>query len=129
MPPPAPVPAPALLGATRSPRAAPDSRERRRVTWQGDEIGGESAGTSACTPAAPNSPSAPSSPAALHESPIRAVSAEQPPEPSALAAQLSAGLAALEAGADFDLVERALADEARAAAAAEAAAIAAAARW
>ena len=52
-----------------------------------------------------------------------------PGEPSRLAAQLSASLAALEAGADFDAVERALAEEEAAAAAAEAAALAAAARW
>jgi hypothetical protein len=51
---------------------------------------------------------------------------EEAAEPSALAAQLSRGLAALEAGADFDLVERALREEAAAAAEAEAAALKAA---
>ena len=50
------------------------------------------------------------------------------PEPSSLATQLSRGLEALHAGADFDLVERALRDEAAAAAEAEAAAEAALAR-
>jgi hypothetical protein len=50
-------------------------------------------------------------------------------EPKSLADALSAGLAALEAGADFDFVERALREEEVAAAAAEAAMAAAAARW
>ena len=50
-------------------------------------------------------------------------------EPRSLADALSAGLAALEAGADFDFVERALREEEVAAAAAEAAMAAAAARW
>ena len=48
--------------------------------------------------------------------------------PSRLAAQLQAGLAALEAGEDFDMVERALAKEDAAARAAEEAALAAIAR-
>ena len=48
-------------------------------------------------------------------------------EPSRLAETLAAGLAALESGADFDLVERALAEETAAAERAEQAALAAAA--
>ena len=52
---------------------------------------------------------------------------QQQYEPSKLAETLAAGLAALEAGESFDLVERALAEETAAAERAEQAALAAAA--
>ena len=66
--------------------------------------------------------------ASLATEPAAERTAESNAEPSRLADMLSAGLAALEAGADFDIVELALREEEAAARAAEAAMAAATAR-